>query len=149
MPWYIGYFFITARKPRFWMCSECLNLRRISSLVNALSTCWRIIAPCLISCLYCHLGLIMFILPLGAYHVYTATWGPFIFVTISWRSQVFTGINITRIRKRAVLRTFLFIKIASLQYDCVLQNTIKSHCSSWGEYLQISFMPHCFCSRII
>ena len=83
---------------------------------------------------YCSIFNFMFILPLGAYHVYTATWGPFIFVTISWRSQVFTGINITRIRKRAVLRTFLFIKIASLQYDCVLQNTIKNHCSGWGEY---------------
>ena len=32
--------------------------------------------------------IIIFELPLGAYHVYTATWGPFIFVTISWRSQV-------------------------------------------------------------
>ena len=42
------------------------------------------------------------------------------------------------------MRTLLFIKIASHQYDCILQNTIKSHCSGWGEYLQISFMPPAF-----
>ena len=65
--------------------------------------------------------------------IFTATWGssyllplgvPYL-VTVPGVVKFYTGINIIRVRKRAVLRTFLFIKIASLQIESVLQNTIK------------------------
>ena len=89
---------------------------------KCISTGWRIIAPCFISC-YSHLGLIIFIATWGS--SYLLPLGVPYLVTVPGVVKFYTGINIIRVRKRAVLRTFLFIKIASLQIESVLQNTIK------------------------
>ena len=70
--------------------------------------------------IYCHLRVILFTVPGGA------------------KSQ--TGINIIKVRKRAVLRTFLFKKIASLQNLKVFCKTRSKKPLQWPGASVYSFI---------
>ena len=56
--------------------------------------------------------IIIFELPLGAYHVYTAIGVPLYLLLFPGGVKLYTGINTTRIRKKAVSEDFLIYKIS-------------------------------------
>ena len=136
------------------MNPECLNLRSISSLVmhqyrlkDYCSMFYFMLLPLGAHHIYCHLGS-SYLLPLGLI-IFTATWGP-LSCYCSWRSQVLHWHKYHQSQKKSSIEDFLIYKNSQPPKLTVFCKTrSKAIAVARGENLQVSFMPHCFCSRII